>query len=104
MPEMQAPMININETNSIPWIPFLFVTVACGAISGFHGLVSSGTTSKQLNKMTDARFIGYGGMIGEGSLAMLATLAVAAGIEHSVWLNKYATWHTRCKRRNSKLC
>ncbi len=94
MPVMQAPMININETNSIPWIPFLFVTVACGAISGFHGLVSSGTTSKQLNKMTDARFIGYGGMIGEGSLAMLATLAVAAGIEHSVWLNKYATWHT----------
>lgn len=97
MPEMQAPMININETNSIPWIPFLFVTVACGAISGFHGLVSSGTTSKQLNKMTDARFIGYGGMIGEGSLAMLATLAVAAGIEHSVWLNKYATWHTAAK-------
>ncbi len=97
MPKMQAPMININETNSIPWIPFLFVTVACGAISGFHGLVSSGTTSKQLNKMTDARFIGYGGMIGEGSLAMLATLAVAAGIEHSVWLNKYATWHTAAK-------
>lgn len=94
MPEMQAPMININESSSIPWIPFLFVTVACGAISGFHGLVSSGTTSKQLNKMTDARFIGYGGMIGEGCLAMLATLAVAAGIEHSVWLNKYATWHT----------
>jgi len=93
-PEMQAPMVNINKTNSIPWIPFLFVTVACGAISGFHGLVSSGTTSKQLKKMTDARFIGYGGMIGEGTLAMLATLAVAAGIEHSVWLNKYATWHT----------
>lgn len=94
MPEMQAPMVNINKTNSIPWIPFLFVTIACGAISGFHGLVSSGTTSKQLNRMTDARFIGYGGMIGEGTLAILATLAVAAGIEHSVWLNKYATWHT----------
>ena len=73
-------------------VPFIFVTIACGAISGFHGLVSSGTTSKQLNKMTDARFIGYGGMIGEGTLALLATLAVAAGIEHSEWLNKYATW------------
>jgi len=94
MPEMQAPMVNINKTNSVPWIPFLFVTIACGAISGFHGLVASGTTSKQLNRMTDARFIGYGGMIGEGTLAILATLAVGAGIEHSVWLNKYATWHT----------
>ncbi len=92
-PQMQAPMVNINKTNIVPWIPFLFVTIACGAISGFHGLVSSGTTSKQLNRMTDARFIGYGGMIGEGTLAMLATLAVAAGIEHSVWLNKYANWH-----------
>jgi len=93
-PEMQAPMVNINKTNIVPWIPFLFVTIACGAISGGHGLVASGTTSKQLNRMTDARFIGYGGMIGEGTLAMLATLAVGAGIEHSVWLNKYATWQT----------
>jgi len=90
---MQAPAVNIKaDFGSVPLIPFLFVTVACGAISGFHGLVASGTTSKQLNKMTDARFIGYGGMIGEGTLALLATLAVAAGIEHSVWLNKYATW------------
>jgi len=92
-PQMQAPAVNIKaDFGSVPLIPFLFVTVACGAISGFHGLVASGTTSKQLNKMTDARFIGYGGMIGEGTLALLATLAVAAGIEHSVWLNKYATW------------
>ena len=93
-PQMQAPMVNINKTNIVPWIPFLFVTIACGAISGFHGLVAGGTTSKQLNKMTDARFIGYGGMIGEGTLAILATLAVGAGIQHSVWLNKYATWHS----------
>jgi len=93
-PEMQAPVVNTNvDFGSVPLIPFLFVTIACGAISGFHGLVASGTTSKQLNKMTDARFIGYGGMIGEGTLALLATLAVAAGIEHSVWLNKYASWH-----------
>lgn len=93
-PQMQAPAINpAASLDGVPLLPFLFVTIACGAISGFHGLVSSGTTSKQLNKMTDARFIGYGGMIGEGTLAMLATLAVAAGIEHSVWLTHYASWH-----------
>ena len=58
----------------------LFVTIACGAISGFHGLVSSGTSSKQLEKLSDSRIVGYGGMIGEGSLALVATLAAVAGI------------------------
>ncbi|WP_254536428.1 carbon starvation CstA family protein [Halomarina litorea] len=58
-----------------PIFPFLFVTIACGTISGFHSLVSSGTTAKQLNKETDARDIGYGAMLGEG---LLATTAVAA--------------------------
>ncbi|MFB6076773.1 MAG: carbon starvation CstA family protein, partial [Candidatus Nanohaloarchaea archaeon] len=59
--------------------PLLFVTIACGTISGFHSLVSSGTTAKQLNKETDARLIGYGGMLGEGLLATtaLVTLAVS---------------------------
>ncbi|WP_138007613.1 carbon starvation CstA family protein [Halalkalirubrum salinum] len=62
-----------------PLFPILFITIACGTISGFHSLVSSGTTSKQLNKESDARLIGYGGMLGEGLLAALAlsTLAVA---------------------------
>ncbi len=58
-----------------PIFPFLFVTIACGTISGFHSLVSSGTTAKQLNTESDARMIGYGGMLGEG---LLATTAVAA--------------------------
>jgi carbon starvation protein len=58
-----------------PIFPFLFVTIACGTISGFHSLVSSGTSAKQLNKETDARAIGYGAMLGEG---LLATTAVAA--------------------------
>ncbi len=58
-----------------PIFPFLFVTIACGTISGFHSLVSSGTTAKQLNTESDARVIGYGGMLGEG---LLATTAVAA--------------------------
>ena len=61
-------------------IPLLFITIACGAISGFHGLVASGTTSKQLDCMRDARTIGYGGMLGEGTLAMVSVLAVSAGL------------------------
>ncbi|PSQ54618.1 carbon starvation protein A [Halobacteriales archaeon SW_8_68_21] len=62
-----------------PLFPLLFITIACGTISGFHSLVSSGTTAKQLDKETDARLIGYGGMLGEGLLAAVAlsTLAVA---------------------------
>jgi carbon starvation protein len=58
-----------------PIFPFLFVTIACGTISGFHSLVSSGTTAKQLDKESDARTIGYGAMLGEG---LLATTSVAA--------------------------
>ena len=90
-PEMQAPAINHNAEGGVPLFPFIFVTIACGAISGFHGLVSSGTTSKQLNKMKDSRMIGYGGMLGEGALAMIATLAVAAGISRTDWLTHYET-------------
>lgn len=93
-PTMQAPAFNVNAGSGVLIVPFLFVTIACGAISGFHGLVSSGTTSKQLDKMSHSRFIGYGAMLGEGTLAMLATLAVAAGIKHSEWLNHYATWQS----------
>lgn len=56
--------------------PVLFVTIACGAISGFHSLVASGTTSKQVNKEQDARLIGFGGMLIESMLAILAVAAV----------------------------
>jgi carbon starvation protein len=62
--------------------PFLFVTIACGAISGFHSLVSSGTTSKMLDKETDARFIGYGAMLAEslvGVMALIAACSMAQG-------------------------
>src|SRR5699024_5886554 len=51
-------------------------TIACGAISGFHGLVSSGTSSKQLNNETEARFVGYFGAVGEGILALISLIAV----------------------------
>ncbi|WP_201522171.1 carbon starvation CstA family protein [Gulosibacter hominis] len=62
-----------------PIWPLLFVTVACGAISGFHGVVASGTSSKQLNKETDARLVGYFGAVGEGLLALGTIVAVSAG-------------------------
>ena len=79
-PTVVAPMINIDVPPGTPsMIPLLFVTIACGAISGFHGLVASGTTSKQLNKETDARFVGYFGATGEGALALAAIIAATAG-------------------------
>ena len=80
-PIIEAPPIRTSFEASAPSIfPLLFVTIACGAISGFHGLVSSGTTSKQINSITDARLIGYGGMIGEGTLALASTICAIAGI------------------------
>ncbi len=80
-PIIEAPLIRTSFEASAPSIfPLLFVTIACGAISGFHGLVSSGTTSKQINSITDARLIGYGGMIGEGTLALASTICAVAGI------------------------
>jgi carbon starvation protein len=79
-PTIVAPMINPTPPeNAPPMIPLLFVTIACGAISGFHGLVASGTTSKQLDKETDARFVGYLGSAGEGTLALAAIIACTAG-------------------------
>ena len=68
------------ESGSPPIFPMLFVTIACGAISGFHGLVSSGTTSKQVDNLSHARMIGYGGMLGEGTLALASTLCAVSGI------------------------
>ncbi len=78
--QIVAPMINTNLPEGTPSIfPLLFVTIACGAISGFHGVVASGTSSKQLDKETDARFVGYFGAIGEGLLSLGTILAVAGG-------------------------
>ncbi len=73
------PYYGFMGTAGSPLFPLLFITIACGTISGFHSLVSSGTTSKQLYKESDARTIGYGGMLGEGLLATLSlgTVAIA---------------------------
>ena len=90
-PVVVAPAINPNVPPATPPImPLLFVTIACGAISGFHGLVSSGTTSKQLDKETDARFVGYLGSLGEGTLAIVAIIAVTAGFSMTEWQSAYA--------------
>ncbi|MBU2571250.1 MAG: carbon starvation protein A [Gammaproteobacteria bacterium] len=79
-PEIVAPPFNTHLPEGTPSIiPILFVTIACGAISGFHGLVSSGTTSKQLDKEPDLRFVGYFGAVGEGLLALSAIIATTAG-------------------------
>lgn len=92
-PTIQAPALNPSPAGAPPMIPFLFTTIACGAISGFHGLVASGTTSKQIGRMTDARAIGYGGMLGEGALGLLAVLAATAGFsDASEWRVHYASW------------
>jgi len=78
LPDVSAPAFNNSITADAPsLIPLLFVTIACGAVSGFHGIVSSGTSSKQLNKETDARFVGYFAALGEGSLALITIVAVS---------------------------
>ena len=106
-PVIDAPMFRVRgDASSPPIFPMLFVTIACGAISGFHGLVASGTTSKQIRKFKDARFIGYGSMLGEGTLALASTIAAVSGIalvsqctlpsvggvENLNWAVYYDTW------------
>jgi len=76
-PEIQWPeFTGFTADNGLTLVPFLFITIACGACSGFHGLVCSGTTSKQINREPDAHMVGYGGMLLEGVVAMLALACV----------------------------
>ncbi|MEM0914673.1 MAG: carbon starvation CstA family protein [Planctomycetota bacterium] len=78
--EIVAPVVDVEPAGAPLLFPFLFITIACGAISGFHCLVSSGTSSKQLENESHARFIGYGSMLTEGFLATLVILACVAGL------------------------
>ncbi|MFH1616287.1 MAG: carbon starvation protein A [Planctomycetota bacterium] len=100
-----APAVNLHAAGAPPIWPFMFVTIACGAISGFHSLVASGTSPKQIAKETDAHFVGYGSMLLEGGLAVLILICVAAGIgiayrtaDGSVlsgaaaWRHHYSSW------------
>ncbi|GKS69618.1 carbon starvation protein [Nitrosomonas sp. PY1] len=82
-PELKMPALTQFIDGSGPvWsgdlFPFLFVTIACGAISGFHSLIASGTTPKMIQNETDARFIGYGAMLMESFVAIMALVAAAA--------------------------
>lgn len=103
--EIVAPVVNLSPSGAPAIWPFIFITIACGAVSGFHAIVSSGTSSKQISKEKDALMIGYGGMLLEGALAILVIIAVAAGIGlgyHDsdgnflsgipAWTNHYESW------------
>ncbi|MFK7911944.1 MAG: carbon starvation protein A, partial [Akkermansiaceae bacterium] len=106
--EIVAPAVESSlSAKQLPLIfPFLFITIACGAISGFHCLVSSGTSSKQLKCESDARFVGYGSMLTEGFLAVLVILACVAGLGLGItekgsvllgsdaWDSRYTGWAT----------
>jgi carbon starvation protein len=82
-PDLQMPAFTPFVAGGGPVIPgkvypFVFITIACGAISGFHALISSGTTPKMIAKETDARMIGYGGMLMEGVVGVVALIAAAS--------------------------
>ncbi|MGQ9504935.1 MAG: carbon starvation CstA family protein [Thermogutta sp.] len=91
---IDAPAIRAEVPGGPPMIPLLFVTIACGAVSGFHSLVSSGTTVKQLNREKDAVLVGYGAMLVEGALALLVIAACTAGLSAVDWGSKgvYSSW------------
>ncbi|MDX1644628.1 MAG: carbon starvation CstA family protein [Thermoanaerobaculia bacterium] len=98
-PQFAAPAFRPEPAGAPSFFPFVFIIIACGAASGFHSLVSSGTTAKQIDREPDARFIGYGGMIGESLLGLLAVLACTAGVlgrdglsARQVWADTYAGW------------
>ena len=81
-PTLQMPAVTqFAQGNGPVWsgnlFPFLFITIACGAVSGFHALISSGTTPKMLDNELNARFIGYGGMLAESFVAVMALVAAA---------------------------
>ncbi len=100
-----APAVQMAPAKAPPMWPFLFITIACGAISGFHSLVSSGTSSKQVRNESDSLFVGYGSMLMEGALATLVIIAVSAGIGMgyvtksgetlmgvAAWTTHYSSW------------
>ncbi len=90
-PEIQmSNEVHVTDENLGYVFPVLFVTIACGAISGFHSLVASGTTSKQLNKVSDAKVVGFGGMLIESFLAIIAVGAVIV-LGRSEYIDRLAT-------------
>jgi carbon starvation protein len=94
--DFAAPAVVMDAPGSPPMLPFVFITIACGAASGFHALVASGTTAKQLDREVHARPIGYGAMIGESLLGLLAVIACTAGVlKPSAWEDGiYQSWQS----------
>ncbi|MDD5630128.1 MAG: carbon starvation CstA family protein, partial [Elusimicrobia bacterium] len=85
---LHAPAFNFAGAPAVGVLwPFLFITVACGAISGFHALVAGGTVSKQVSRESHAQVVGYGGMLVEGLLAILVTLTVAGGLDFKAYMD-----------------
>jgi len=94
-PSFVAPAFDANPPGAPPIYPFVFIVIACGAVSGFHALVSSGTTAKQLDKEEDAVFVGYGAMMGESVLGLAAVLACTAGFASATaWREHYSSWES----------
>lgn len=92
-PSFDAPAFNANPVGAPPILPFVFITIACGAASGFHSLVASGTSARQLDNEVHARPIGYGGMIAESLLGLIAVLACTTTLGSSTaWAKLYVNW------------
>jgi len=103
-PEIALDAVNLKPEGAPSLFPFLFITIACGALSGFHALVSSGTTSKQLSREKDARFVGYLGFLGESSLALAVIIACSAGFaltSPEKLQNIYSSWHQASSSANA---
>jgi carbon starvation protein len=82
-PDMNAPFIieeTFKDSAQGPLVPFLFIIIACGAVSGFHSIIASGTTSKQLDKEKDAMFVGFGGMLMETIIGIVCVIIAGAAL------------------------
>jgi len=84
--QFPATSVAIGTQKMGPLWPFLFITIACGAISGFHALVSGGTSSKQISRESQARLVGYGAMLLEGLLAVLVMIAIGSCLSYPDYL------------------
>ncbi len=92
-PIIKAPEVRLTVEGAPPIWPFLFVTIACGALTGFHSLVASGTTSKQLANEKDSLFVGYGAMAAESALALCTVIVCTAGFAtRDAWMAHYGDW------------
>ncbi len=90
--QLAAPALRVAPAGAPPIWPFLMVTIACGAISGWHSIVGSGTTPKQLKNERDAKLVGYGSMLGEGYLAVIALLTAVVGLGIAGYQDSYSAW------------